>query len=108
MITIVIHAYEICTENVIKLIVYLEPSRGIDRHAYRDTVAAAYKYRYRYKYQGPAWVDDIDLVWIRWPRKGHHNRPRSLSRTVIVPSGIDSIWHRSLSRTVMIPSGINR
>ena len=41
MITIVIHAYEICTENVI--IVCLEPGRGIDRHAYReDTVAAAY------------------------------------------------------------------
>ena len=36
MITIVIHAYEICTENVIKLIVCLEPGRGIDRHAYRE------------------------------------------------------------------------
>ena len=46
MITIVIHAYEICTENVIKLIVCLEPGRGIDRYAYRDTVAAAYRYRY--------------------------------------------------------------
>ena len=43
MITIVIHAYEICTKNVIKLIVCLEPGRGIGRHAYReDTVAAAY------------------------------------------------------------------
>ena len=43
MITIVIHAYEICTENLIKLIVCLEPSRGIDRHAYReDTVVAVY------------------------------------------------------------------
>ena len=43
MITIVIHAYEICTKNVIKLIVCLEPGRGIDRHAYReDTIAAAY------------------------------------------------------------------
>ena len=43
MITIVIHAYEICIENVIKLIVCLELGRGIDRHAYReDTVAAAY------------------------------------------------------------------
>ena len=43
MITIVIHAYEICTENAIKMIVYLEPGREIDRHAYReDTVAAAY------------------------------------------------------------------
>ena len=43
MITIVIHAYGICTENVIKLIVCLEPSKGIDRHAYKeDTVAAAY------------------------------------------------------------------
>ena len=43
MITIGIHDYEICTENVIKLIVCLEPSRGIDRHAYReDTVVAAY------------------------------------------------------------------
>ena len=43
MITIVTNAYEICTENVIKLMVYLEPGRGIDRNAYReDTVAAAY------------------------------------------------------------------
>ena len=43
MIIIVIHAYEICTQNVIKLIVCLEPGRRIDRHAYReDTVAAAY------------------------------------------------------------------
>ena len=43
MITIVIHAYEICTENVIKLIVCLEHGRGIDRHAYReDKVAVAY------------------------------------------------------------------
>ena len=42
MITIVIHAYEICTETVIKMIICLESSRGIDRHAYReDTVAAA-------------------------------------------------------------------
>ena len=57
MITIVVHAYEIRTKNVIKLIVYLEPGRGIDRHAYRDIVAAAYRYRYRY--QGPVWVDDI-------------------------------------------------
>ena len=61
-----------------------------------------------YRYRGPVWVDDIDPVWIRWPRKGHHNRQRSLSRTVIVPSGTDSIWHRSLSRIVTIPSGINR
>ena len=61
MITIVIHANEICTENVRKLIVCLEPGRGIDRHAYReDTVAAAYRYRYR----GPVWVDDIDPVWV--------------------------------------------
>ena len=43
MITIVIHANEICIENVIKLIVCLELGRGIDRHAYReDTIAAAY------------------------------------------------------------------
>ena len=61
MITIVIHAYEICTENVIKQIVCLELGRGIYRHAYReDTVAAAYIYRYR----GSFWVDDIDPVWI--------------------------------------------
>ena len=58
MITIVIHAYEICTKNVIKLIVCLEPGRRIDKHAYRDTVDAAYRYRYR----GPVWVDDIDPV----------------------------------------------
>ena len=43
MITIVIHAYEICIENVIKLIVCLESGRGIDRHVYReDTIVAAY------------------------------------------------------------------
>ena len=91
MITIVIHAYEICTENVIKLIVCLEPGRGIDRHAYRDTVAAAYRYRYSYRYLGPVWVDDIDPVWI-----------------TVAPKGLPySTWHRSLSRTVMIPAGIN-
>ena len=90
MITIVIHAYEICTENVIKLIVCLEPGRGIDRHAYRDTVAATYRYRYRYR--GPVWVDDIDPVWI----------------TVAPKGSLHSTWHMSLSRTVMIPSGINR
>ena len=88
MITIVIHAYEICTENVIKLIVCIEPGRGIDRHAYRDTVAAAYRYRY----QGPVWVDDIDPVWI----------------TVAPKGSLYSTWHRSLSRTVMIPSDIYR
>ena len=89
MITIVIHAYEICTENVIKLIVCLEHDRGIDRHAYReDTIAVAYRYRYR----GPVWVDDIDLVWI----------------TVAPKRSLHSTWHRSLSRTMMIPSGINR
>ena len=96
MITIVIHAYEICIENVIKLIVCLEPGRYSCCSIYID------------RYRGPVWVDDIDPVWIRWPRKGHHNRPRSLSRTVIVPSGTDSTWYKSLSRTVMIPSGINR
>ena len=41
MITIVIHVYEICTENVIKLIVCLEPGKGIDRHAYREDIVAA-------------------------------------------------------------------
>ena len=41
MITIVIHAYEICTKNVIKLIVYLGPGRGIDRHAYREDIIVA-------------------------------------------------------------------
>ena len=34
-----------------------------------------------YRYQGPVWVDDIDPVWI-------------------------ITWHRSLSHTVMIPSGL--
>ena len=34
-----------------------------------------------YRYQGPIWVDDIDLVWII---SGH----RSLSRIVMIPSGI--------------------
>ena len=41
-IIIIIREYEIFTEYKIHLIVYLEPGRGIDRHAYRDTVAAAY------------------------------------------------------------------
>ena len=45
-----------------------------------------------YRYRGPVWVDDIDPVWITVASKG-------------LPY---STWHRSLSRTVMIPSGINR
>ena len=58
-----------------------------------------------YRYQGPVWVDDIDPVWIIICH-------RSLSRTVMIPSGIYDpfrshiTWHRSLSRTVMIHSGI--
>ena len=47
---------------------------------------------YRYRYQGPIWVDDIDPVWI----------------TVAPKGSLHSTWHRSLSRTMMIPSGINR
>ena len=38
----IIREYKIFTEYKIHMIVYLEPGRGIDRHAYRDTVAAAY------------------------------------------------------------------
>ena len=41
-IIIIIREYEIFTKYKIHLIVCLEPGRGIDRHAYRDTVAAAY------------------------------------------------------------------
>ena len=41
-IIIIIWKYEIFTEYKIHMIVCLEPGRGIDRHAYRDTVAAAY------------------------------------------------------------------
>ena len=41
-ITIIIRKYEISIEHKIHMIVCLEPGRGIDRHAYRDTVAAAY------------------------------------------------------------------
>ena len=41
-IIIIILEYEIFTEYKIHLIVCLEPGRGIDRHAYRDTVIAAY------------------------------------------------------------------
>ena len=41
-IKIIIREYEIFTEYKIHMIVCLEPGRGIDRHAYRDTVAAAY------------------------------------------------------------------
>ena len=44
-----------------------------------------------YRYRGPVWVDDIDPVWI-----------------MVAPKGsLHSTWHRSLSRTVMIPAGIN-
>ena len=39
---IIIREYEIFTEYKIHMIFCLEPGRGIDRHAYRDTVAAAY------------------------------------------------------------------
>ena len=45
-----------------------------------------------YRYRGPVWVDDIDPVWI----------------TVAPKGSLHSTWNRSLSRTVMIPSGINR
>ena len=41
-IIIIIREYKIFTEYKIHMIVCLEPGRGIDRHAYRDTVAAAY------------------------------------------------------------------
>ena len=44
MITIVNHAYEICTENVIKLIAYVGPSRGIHWHASRKNKSTAYKF----------------------------------------------------------------
>ena len=45
-----------------------------------------------YRYRGPVCVDDIDPVWI----------------TVAPKGSLHSTWHRSLSRTVMIPSGINK
>ena len=41
-IIIIIREYEIFTEYKIHLIVCLEPGRGIDKYAYRDTVVAAY------------------------------------------------------------------
>ena len=41
-IIIIIRKYEIFTEYKIHLIVCLEPGRGIDRYAYRDTVVASY------------------------------------------------------------------
>ena len=41
-IIIIIREYEIFNEYKIHMIVCLEPGRGINRHAYRDTVAAAY------------------------------------------------------------------
>ena len=41
-ITIIIRKYEICIEHKIYMIVCLEPGRGIDRHAYKNTVASAY------------------------------------------------------------------
>ena len=55
-------------------IVYLEPGRGIDRHAYRDTVAATYSLqisrprlgrRHRSHldhYSGPFWVIQIEVT----------------------------------------------
>ena len=45
-----------------------------------------------YRYRGLVRVDDIDPVWI----------------TVAPKGSLHSTWHRSLSHTVMIPSGINR
>ena len=45
-----------------------------------------------YRYRGPVWVDDIDPVWI----------------IIAAPFRSHSTWHRSLSRTMMIPSGIYR
>ena len=45
-----------------------------------------------YRYSGPVWVDDIDPIWI----------------TVAPKGSLHSTWHRSLSYTMMIPSGINR
>ena len=41
-IIIIIREYEIFTEYKIHMIVCLEPGRGIDRLAYRDTVPAVY------------------------------------------------------------------
>ena len=41
-IIIIIWEYDIFIEYKIHMIVCLEPGRGIDRHAYRDTVAAVY------------------------------------------------------------------
>ena len=41
-IIIIIREYEIFTKYKIHMIVCLEPGIGIDRHAYRDTVAATY------------------------------------------------------------------
>ena len=69
-------------------IVCLKPGRGIDRHAIGTQSLQHTVYRYR----GPVWVDDIDHVWI----------------IIAAPFGSHSTWHRSLSRTVMIPSGIYR
>ena len=47
-------------KRLMKQIARLRSGSWIDRHAYRDTVAASYSYRYR----GPVWVDDIDPIWI--------------------------------------------
>ena len=47
-------------KRLMKRIALLRSSSWIDKHAYRDTVVAAYSYRY----QGPIWVNDIDPVWI--------------------------------------------
>ena len=67
-------------------IVCLESGRGIDRHAYRDTVAAVYSLQI----SRPRLGRNIDPVWITVAPKGspHITGHRSLSRTVMIPSGI--------------------
>ena len=53
-----------------------------------------------YRYRGPIWVDDIDPVWIIIAAPFGSYRQRSLSRTVIVPSGTYSFFPYPLLRFI--------
>ena len=51
-----------------------------------------------YRYRGSVWVDNIDPVWIIIAAPFGSYRLRSLSRTVIVPSGAYSSFPYPLLR----------
>ena len=53
-----------------------------------------------YRYRGPVWVDDIDPVLIIIVASFGSYRLRSMSRTVIVPSGTYSSFMYPLLRFI--------